>query len=97
MYVRLPRNIATLLLKHLNGSKTPRLVFTGAPGGYIAFFTRMRYWYNEDRFSFFLMYFKDNEERTVLGKDVEHFYINDLDKGMYNYLIKFYEKHLTSD
>lgn len=37
MYVRLPSNIATLLLKHSNWRKTPRLVFTRAPGGYTAF------------------------------------------------------------
>lgn len=97
MYVRLPGNIASLLMKYSNMTRTPRLVFTCAPGGYIAFFTRVRPWYESGKFSFFLMYFKDHEEQHVLGNDVEHFYINDLDNGMYDYLIKLYEKHLTSD
>ena len=96
MYVRLPRNIATLLLKHSNWRKTPRLVFTRAPGGYTAFFTREHPWYLDDT-TFSVLYFKDDEDKHVIGNHIEHFSISASDKDMYAYLNKFYEKHLTSD
>lgn len=43
------------------------------------------------------MYFKDDEDKHVIGNHIAHFSISASDKDMYAYLNKFYEKHLTSD